>query len=35
LFLGIDTHVLSAPAFSSALEVLAANGVGVMIAEHV
>src|SRR5688500_18126145 len=26
LFLGIDTHALSAPAFSSALEVLAANG---------
>ena len=27
LFLGIDTHALSAPACSSALEVLAANGV--------
>ena len=33
LFLGIDTHALSAPAFASALEVLAANGVQVMIAE--
>src|SRR5450830_1263022 len=32
LFLGIDTHALSAPAFSSALEVLAANGVQTMIA---
>ena len=32
LFLGIDTHALSAPAFASALEVLAANGVEVMIA---
>ena len=31
LFLGIDTHALSAPAFASALEVLAANGVDVMI----
>jgi phosphoglucomutase len=31
LFLGIDTHALSAPAFASALEVLAANGVNVMI----
>ena len=29
LFLGIDTHALSTPAFSSAVEVLAANGVGV------
>ena len=27
LFLGIDTHILSEPAFASALEVLAANGV--------
>ena len=27
LFIGIDTHALSAPAFESALEVLAANGV--------
>ncbi|HEX4045833.1 MAG TPA: alpha-D-glucose phosphate-specific phosphoglucomutase, partial [Gammaproteobacteria bacterium] len=34
LFLGIDTHALSIPAFASALEVLAANGVEVMIAEH-
>jgi phosphoglucomutase len=32
LFLGMDTHALSAPAFASALEVLAANGVEVMIA---
>src|ERR1019366_8484622 len=29
----IDTHALSQPAFSSALEVLAANGIEVMIAE--
>jgi phosphoglucomutase len=33
LFLGIDTHALSIPALASALEVLAANGVEVMIAE--
>lgn len=33
LFLGFDTHALSFPAFVSALEVLAANGVEVMIAE--
>ena len=33
LFLGIDTHALSEPAFTSALEVLAANGVDVMIAD--
>jgi phosphoglucomutase len=32
LFLGIDTHGLSEPAFASALEVLAANDVAVMIA---
>jgi len=32
LFLGFDTHALSAPAFASALEVLAGNGVEVMIA---
>jgi phosphoglucomutase len=32
LFLGIDTHALSEPAFASALEVLAANGVDVMLA---
>jgi len=31
LFMGIDTHALSAPAFISAVEVLAANGVEVMI----
>src|SRR5262245_27312160 len=31
LYLGIDTHALSAPAFASALEVLAANGVEVMV----
>jgi phosphoglucomutase len=30
LFIGCDTHALSAPAFASALEVLAANGVEVM-----
>jgi phosphoglucomutase len=34
LFLGIDTHALSEPALVSALEVLAANGVDVMLAEH-
>jgi len=33
LFLGMDTHALSAPALASALEVLAANGVEVMLAE--
>jgi phosphoglucomutase len=32
LFIGFDTHALSAPAFASALEVLAANGVEVMTA---
>jgi phosphoglucomutase len=31
LFLGIDTHALSTPARASALEVLAANGVEVML----
>jgi phosphoglucomutase len=31
LFLGIDTHALSEPAFASALEVLAANEVDVLI----
>jgi phosphoglucomutase len=31
LFLGMDTHALSEPAFASAVEVLAANGVEVMI----
>src|SRR6185436_1121189 len=30
VFMGIDTHALSEPAFVSALEVLAANGVEVM-----
>ncbi|MGB6689901.1 MAG: phosphoglucomutase (alpha-D-glucose-1,6-bisphosphate-dependent) [Terracidiphilus sp.] len=34
LFLGIDTHALSRPAMESALEVLAANGVEVMLAER-
>lgn len=33
LFLGMDTHALSEPAFASALEVLAANNVEVMLAE--
>ncbi len=32
LFVGFDTHALSRPAFESALEVLAANGVNTMIA---
>ena len=32
LFLGMDTHALSEPALASALEVLAANGVDVMLA---
>jgi len=32
LFLGIDTHALSQPAVDSALEVLAANGIDVMLA---
>ena len=32
LFMGIDTHALSQPACDSALEVLAANGVDVMLA---
>jgi phosphoglucomutase len=32
LFLGMDTHALSVPAFTTALEVLAANGIDVMIA---
>ena len=31
MFMGIDTHALSAPACDSALEVLAANGVEVML----
>jgi phosphoglucomutase len=34
LFLGMDTHALSVPALASSLEVLAANGVDVMIAER-
>ncbi len=34
LYLGIDTHALSVPACASALEVLAANGVDVMIAAN-
>lgn len=33
LFLGMDTHALSEPALASALEVLAANNVDVMLAE--
>jgi phosphoglucomutase len=33
LYLGMDTHALSVPALASALEVLAANGVEVMLAE--
>lgn len=33
LFLGMDTHALSEPAFASALEVVAANGVTVMLSE--
>ncbi len=32
LFLGMDTHAVSVPAMASSLEVLAANGVDVMIA---
>jgi len=34
LFIGIDTHALSQPAYQSALEVLAANGVSVMTARE-
>jgi phosphoglucomutase len=33
LYLGFDTHALSAPAFSTTMEVLAANNVEVMIAK--
>ena len=33
LFLGMDTHALSVPALASALEVLSANGVEVMLAQ--
>lgn len=32
LFLGVDTHALSAPALATAVEVLVANGVAVMLA---
>lgn len=34
LFLGLDTHALSMPAYASAIEVLAGNGVDVMLAHH-
>jgi phosphoglucomutase len=34
LFLGMDTHALSEPAIASALEVLAANAVEVMLAQN-
>ena len=34
LFLGLDTHALSVPASTTALEVLAANGIDIMLAEH-
>ena len=34
LFLGMDTHALSEPAIASAIEVLAANGVDVMLAQN-
>src|SRR3977135_1474410 len=34
LFLGYDTHALSIPANTTAVEVLAANGVDIMLAEH-
>ncbi len=34
LFLGIDTHALSLPACATAVEVLAAHGVDIMLAEH-
>lgn len=33
LFLGMDTHALSEPAFASALEVLAANNIEVMVSQ--
>jgi phosphoglucomutase len=33
LFMGMDTHALSTPALATALEVLAANGVTVMLAD--
>jgi len=34
LFLGLDTHALSVPACTTAVEVLAANGIDIMLAEH-
>src|SRR5258707_12632258 len=34
LFLGFDTHALSVPASTTAVEVLAANGIDIMLAEH-
>jgi phosphoglucomutase len=34
LFLGMDTHALSVPACASAIEVMAANGVALMIADR-
>src|SRR6185437_13499759 len=34
LFMGMDTHALSIPAHSTALEVLAANGIATMIASN-
>jgi len=34
LFLGMDTHALSVPAMASALEVLAGNGIDVMVSER-
>ncbi len=34
LFIGIDTHALSVPAFETAIEVLAANGVNVMVSQE-
>src|SRR6266566_1188733 len=34
LFLGVDTHALSVPACTTAVEVLAANGIDIMLAEQ-
>src|SRR5438046_6319369 len=34
LFLGFDTHALSVPACTTAVEVLAANGIDIMLAEQ-
>ena len=34
LYLGIDTHALSAPALARVLDVLAENGVSAMVADH-